>query len=122
MRTLRGCTRQIYRVIADVRGGVGESQHAAGGFRLGITARLLIAFMGVAALVLAANLLVEQEVRVERTTEITRTLPPAVAIHAPPPAPLPAVGDISRTAPRAAAGLDARHLATRPRPMAGDGP
>ncbi len=43
--------------------------------RLGITSRLAVAFVGVGAVVFAANFIVEQGVLVERTTEITRTLP-----------------------------------------------
>ena len=50
--------------------------------RLGITARLAVAFVGVGAVVFAANFIVEQGVLVERTTEITRTLP-APGIRAP---------------------------------------
>jgi diguanylate cyclase (GGDEF)-like protein len=64
--------------------------------RLGITSRLLVAFVGVGAVVFAANFIVEQGVLVERTTEITRTLPapvlPAVStaamrVEAPKPVP-----------------------------------
>ena len=42
--------------------------------RFGIAARLVVAFVGVAALVLAANLIVEQGVLVEQTTQISRTM------------------------------------------------
>jgi diguanylate cyclase (GGDEF)-like protein len=50
----------------------------------GLTARLVAAFAGVGALVLAANFLVLQGVRVERTTEITRLAPtPPVAVAKP---------------------------------------
>jgi diguanylate cyclase (GGDEF)-like protein len=57
--------------------------------RLGIAARLSISFLGVAILILATNLLVEQGIMVERTT---RLIPVA-----PPPAPAPVV--IARPAP-----------------------
>jgi diguanylate cyclase (GGDEF)-like protein len=49
----------------------------------GITARLVAAFAGVGVLVLAANFIVEQGVRIERTTEITRVAPPPVAAPKP---------------------------------------
>ena len=45
--------------------------------RLGIASRLAVAFVGVGALVLAANLIVETGGWVEKTTEITRTVPVA---------------------------------------------
>jgi diguanylate cyclase (GGDEF)-like protein len=57
--------------------------------RLGITARLSISFLGVAVLILAANLLVEQGIRVERTTRVIQVAPPApapvVVVRAAPP-------------------------------------
>jgi diguanylate cyclase (GGDEF)-like protein len=57
--------------------------------RLGIISRLLIAFVGVGAVVFAANFIVEQGVLVERTTEITRTLPaPVVQTVSPTPIPV----------------------------------
>jgi diguanylate cyclase (GGDEF)-like protein len=55
--------------------------------RLGIISRLVVAFVGVGAVVFAANFIVEQGVLVERTTEITRTLPapvPQTPSRAPP--------------------------------------
>jgi diguanylate cyclase (GGDEF)-like protein len=48
-------------------------------FSLGITSRLVAAFIGVGALVLAANFIVEQGVLIEKTTEITRIEAPATA-------------------------------------------
>jgi len=54
----------------------------AAGTRLGIAIRLAAAFISVAALVLTANFTVEQGVLIERTTQITHTVPvpvPAVA-------------------------------------------
>jgi diguanylate cyclase (GGDEF)-like protein len=54
----------------------------------GITSRLMIAFIGVGALLLAANFIVEQSVLVERTTQITRIAP---APAPPPPIPEPVV-------------------------------
>jgi diguanylate cyclase (GGDEF)-like protein len=62
----------------------------------GIASRLAVAFIGVAALVLAANFIVEQGVSVEKTTQITRIEPPpAVVVVAPAPivveAPAPVV-------------------------------
>src|SRR5665213_203511 len=60
-------------------------------FSFGITSRLVAAFAGVGALVLAANFIVQQGVLIERTTEITRIVPPppvaaAKPIEAAPPA------------------------------------
>jgi diguanylate cyclase (GGDEF)-like protein len=46
----------------------------------GITSRLMIAFIGVGALLLAANFIVEENVLVERTTEITRIAPAPAAV------------------------------------------
>lgn len=48
-------------------------------FSFGLTSRLVAAFLGVGALVLAANFIVQQGVLIEKTTEITRIAPtPAV--------------------------------------------
>ena len=49
----------------------------------GITSRLMIAFIGVGALLLAANFIVEQNVVIERTTQITRFAPPLPSIPRP---------------------------------------
>ena len=71
---------------------VGSSSLLGDRFNLGISARLVIAFVGVGALVLAANFMVEQAVLVERTTQITRTVPAPVAAPrrmVPPPTPAP---------------------------------
>jgi diguanylate cyclase (GGDEF)-like protein len=63
--------------------------------RLGIAARLSISFLGVAVLILAANLLVEQGILVERTTRLIPVAPPpapapvVVARPTPPPAEAP---------------------------------
>jgi diguanylate cyclase (GGDEF)-like protein len=61
---------------------------------LGIGARLGIAFAAVGALVLAANFWVEKGALIERTTQITRTIPspapaPAPVVITPPPLPQP---------------------------------
>jgi diguanylate cyclase (GGDEF)-like protein len=72
--------------------------------RLGITARLSISFLGVAVLILAANVLVEQGILVERTTRLVPVAPPPapapvlVARPTPPPAeasPPPAAAGMS---------------------------
>jgi diguanylate cyclase (GGDEF)-like protein len=52
-------------------------------FRLGITARLATAFVGMGALVLAANFIVEQVVLIEKTTQITRIGPQPAAVPKP---------------------------------------
>jgi diguanylate cyclase (GGDEF)-like protein len=73
--------------------------------RLGITARLSISFLGVAVLILAANLLVEQGILVERTTRVIEAAPPPPApvvvvraapppIEAPAPAPAPSMSPL----------------------------
>jgi diguanylate cyclase (GGDEF)-like protein len=56
------------------------------GLRFGIAARLVAAFIGVAALVVAANLIVVQGVLVERITQIPTPPVVAAAPVAPPPA------------------------------------
>jgi diguanylate cyclase (GGDEF)-like protein len=63
-------------------------QHLRQHLRLGITARLAAAFIGVAALIVTANVIVVQGVLVERTTEISRPLVPA-PVALPPVAPAP---------------------------------
>jgi diguanylate cyclase (GGDEF)-like protein len=91
-RSLRGTLRGQWRA--------GDMYKTAlnGRLRLGIGARLGIAFAAVGALVLAANFIVEKGVLIERTTNITRTLPPAdgaptpiVMMPAPSVAPTPAI-------------------------------
>ena len=52
-------------------------------FRPGIAAHLATAFVGVGALVLAANFIVEQGVLIEKTTQITRIEPAPVALPKP---------------------------------------
>ena len=52
-------------------------------FRIGITSRLLVGFLGVGALVLSANFFVEQSVLVEKTTQITRVVTAAPNAAAP---------------------------------------
>ena len=51
--------------------------------RPGIAAHLATAFVGVGALVLAANFIVEQGVLIEKTTQITRIEPAPVALPKP---------------------------------------
>src|SRR5580692_5179365 len=49
----------------------------------GITSRLMIAFIGVGALLLAANFIVEQNVLIERTTQTIRIAPPVPYVPQP---------------------------------------
>src|SRR5665213_1209642 len=57
-------------------------------FRLGIVGRLSISFIGVALLILAANLVVQQGILVERTTRVTAPQPlTAAAVVATPATP-----------------------------------
>ena len=85
--------RRLSREVLKASSQLGDSSSLIGDrLRLGIASRLLLAFVGVGALVLAANFIVEQEVLIERTTEITRTVPAPVMIAASPTlaaAPLP---------------------------------
>jgi diguanylate cyclase (GGDEF)-like protein len=74
MKGIRQCADWL-RTIRPPHGLVMSSNLLGDGFGLGITSRLVIAFIGVAALVVAANVIVEQGVLIERTTQITRTLP-----------------------------------------------
>ena len=55
----------------------------AGRLSFGITSRLMTAFAGVGALLLAANFIVVQNVLIERTTQITRIAPPPASIPQP---------------------------------------
>ena len=74
-------------------------------FRLGIASRLAISFIGVAGLILAANLVVQRGILVERTTRVLVPQPlapavvvPAVVVAAPAPVhiePTPAVPAVS---------------------------
>jgi diguanylate cyclase (GGDEF)-like protein len=57
-------------------------------WRLGIVSRLTISFLGVAALILAANLVVQQGILVERTVQVSAPPPRIVAIAVPAPAPV----------------------------------
>jgi diguanylate cyclase (GGDEF)-like protein len=76
--------QRLHRTALDVSARFIDSSSILGDrLKLGITSRLLIAFTGVTALVLAANFIVEQGVLVERTTEITRTVTAPVVIPAP---------------------------------------
>ena len=84
LHALRRCQYLQRRAVRNIKRAIVSSSSALGDrFRLGIASHLAIAFIGVAALVLAANFIVENGVLVERTTEITRTLPPPVAAPKP---------------------------------------
>ncbi|MDP9065802.1 MAG: diguanylate cyclase, partial [Pseudomonadota bacterium] len=72
MAALRRYTYSLYAKLLTI----GYASYALPDrFRLGITSRLVIALIGVAALALASNFIVEHGVLVERTTEITHTSP-----------------------------------------------
>jgi hypothetical protein len=80
MNLVRRCWRLLHEAGGQVlRDYVSYKTALSDRLRLGIGARLGIAFAAVAALVLAANFIVEQGVLIERTTEITRTLPAPAA-------------------------------------------
>src|SRR5579863_3420764 len=78
--TLLSALRPAFRAVKRWR----ETLAAVPSF--GITSRLMIAFIGVGALLLVANFIVEENVMVERTTQITR-IAPAPA----PPTPQPVI-------------------------------
>ena len=67
------------------------SQHCAAlpeRLRLGIVARLILSFAGVAVLIVAANVVIQQGILVESTTRVMRLAPPPVApVRPAPPAP-----------------------------------
>lgn len=99
MNVLRRCWRFLHGALRGAfRERVSYKTALNDRLRLGIGARLGIAFAAVGALVLAANFIVEKGVLIERTTKITRTVPPPAApptpiVTMPPPsvAPVPAV-------------------------------
>src|SRR5271165_301255 len=75
MNPVREIDRLIRRVLKSGRRPIRGAPPSGGRrFRLGITARLTMALLGVATLALAANFMVEQAILVERTTTITRIL------------------------------------------------
>jgi diguanylate cyclase (GGDEF)-like protein len=67
LHLMRSALLSFAKALNSRRKSLGEST------RLGIAPRLLVAFAGVAVLVLAANVIVVQGVLIERTTEISRT-------------------------------------------------
>jgi diguanylate cyclase (GGDEF)-like protein len=73
------------------------SQHCAAlpqRLRLGIVTRLILSFTGVAVLILAANIVIQQGILVESTTRVMKLAPPPVPVQpvqAPPPVQAPAV-------------------------------
>src|ERR1700728_2100369 len=69
--------RSLLRAINSCR------TRLAGRLSFGITARLMIAFIGVGALLLAANFIVEQNVLIERTTQTIRIAPPVPYVPQP---------------------------------------
>jgi diguanylate cyclase (GGDEF)-like protein len=73
--------RQGWRLLRETW-DLTKRHHASLGerFRLGIIPRLGIFFVGVGGLVLATNFVVEHGVLIERTTQITRTVPALVPV------------------------------------------
>src|ERR1700733_11927598 len=80
MRKMRAF-RQGWRLLRETC-DLTKRHHASLGerFRLGIIPRLGILFVGVGGLVFATNFVVEHGVLIERTTEITRTVPALVPV------------------------------------------
>lgn len=92
MKAIQRCRGLIFPALCTLLQAVNRRLRAlAGRVRFGLTSRLVAAFAGVGALVLASNFIVEQGVLIEKTTQITRIAPPATVaaaqpIIAPPPA------------------------------------
>ena len=92
MNAIRRCWHLIFPALCSSLRAIDHRRRAlAGHFSFGIASRLVAAFIGVGALVLAANFIVEQGVSIEKTTQITRIAPPpaiaaAQAVVEPPPA------------------------------------
>ena len=95
MNAIRRCWHLISPALRTLLQAVnGRLRALAGRVRFGLTSRLVAAFIGVGALLLASNFIVEQGVLIEKTTQITRIAPPqavvaAQPIAAPPPAIVP---------------------------------
>ena len=98
MNAIRRSWQLIFAALCSSLRAISHRRTALGArFSFGIASRLVAAFIGVGALVLAANFIVEQGVLIEKTTLITRIAPPPViapkiieaapqAVVVPPPA------------------------------------
>jgi len=89
---IKGCWRVIGAALRFGPAIKGRWKVIGAGLRFGIAARLVAAFIGVAALVVAANLIVVQGVLVERITQIptppvvaAAPVAPPAAVEPPPP-------------------------------------
>lgn len=79
MNAIQRCWQLIFATLCSSLQATNNRRRAlAARFSFGITSRLVVALIGVGALVLAANFIVEQGVLIERTTQITRIVPPPV--------------------------------------------
>ena len=79
MNAIQRCWHLIFPALCSSLQAInGRRRALAERFSFGIASRLVAAFIGVGALVLAANFIVEQGVLIEKTTEITRIVPPPV--------------------------------------------
>jgi len=77
MNAVQRCWHLIFPALCSSLQAInGRRRALAERFSFGIASRLVAAFIGVGALVLAANFIVEQGVLIEKTTEITRIVPP----------------------------------------------
>ena len=85
MNALRRCWHLVFPALcSSVQAINGRRRVLTERFRFGIASRLVVAFIGVGALVLAANFIVEQGVLIEKTTQITRIAPPSAIAAAQP--------------------------------------
>src|ERR1700730_5878703 len=90
MDAMRRCAHLIIRAVGPSLQVINARRRALSErFSFGIASRQAAAFICVGVLVLAANFIIEQGVLIERTTEITRIAPPAIA-----PKPTPQVSEL----------------------------
>ena len=77
MNAIRRYWHLIFPAVGSALRAINRRRRASNSlFGFGIAARLVAGFIGVGALVLAANFIVEQGVLIEKTTQITRAAPP----------------------------------------------
>src|ERR1039457_7732720 len=85
MNAIQRCWHLIFPALCSSLQAInGRRRALAERFSFGIASRLVVAFIGVGALVLAANFIVEQGILIEKTTQITRIAPPPAIAAAQP--------------------------------------
>src|ERR1700687_3983626 len=77
MNAIRRCWHLLFPALCSWLQAInGRRRALTERFRFGIASRLVVAFICVVALVLAANFIVQQGVLIEKTTQITQIAPP----------------------------------------------